>query len=85
MFKNLNLTKKATLFGSCIVVLCIAITAFASLWQIRTDIPNKANESLNDRLKVFWKQLFAKDSNLINSKLEFQEDSKTGAFQNRRQ
>jgi hypothetical protein len=53
MFKKLNLTKKATLFGSFIVVLCIAITAFASLWQIRTDILNKANESLNDRLKVF--------------------------------
>ncbi|MBP6940385.1 MAG: methyl-accepting chemotaxis protein [Syntrophorhabdaceae bacterium] len=70
-FKNLSMTKKFTLLGSLLVVSCIAITAFACLWQVRSDLVKQAQVTLDNRLKVFWELLLTKDTSLSpNARLE---------------
>jgi len=70
-FKNFTMTKKFTLLGSLLVVSCIAITAFACLWQVRSDLVKQAQVTLDNRLKVFWELLLTKDTSLSpNARLE---------------
>ncbi len=70
-FKNFSMTKKFTFLGSFLVVACIAITAFACLWQVRSDLVKQAQVTLDNRLKVFWELLLTKDTNLSqNARLE---------------
>ena len=70
-FKNFSLTKKFTFLGSFLVITCIAVTAFACLWQVRSDFIKQANVTLDGRLKVFWELLLKKDINIpLSAKLE---------------
>ena len=70
-FKNFSMTKKFTFLGSFLVVACIAITAFACLWQVRSDLVKQAQVTLDNRLKVFWELLLTKDTSLSpNARLE---------------
>ena len=70
-FKNFSMTKKFTFLGSFLVVACIAITALACLWQVRSDLVKQAQVTLDNRLKVFWELLLTKDTSLSpNARLE---------------
>lgn len=61
-FKNFSLTKKITFLGSFLVITCIAVIAFACLWQVRSDFVKQAQVTLDGRLKVFWELLLTKDT-----------------------
>jgi len=76
-FKNLNLTKKSTLFGSIMIIACIGITAVACLWQIQADFAKKAATDLDNRLSMFWELVLAKDPNLANSNMKLEEKIKS--------
>jgi methyl-accepting chemotaxis protein len=76
-FKNLSLTKKFTLFGSIMIVVCIGITAAASLWEIRDDFAKKAVTDLDNRLSMFWELLLSKDPSLANSSMKLEEKIKS--------
>ncbi len=78
--KNVSLGKKITFFGSFVVTMCVAITAFACLWQIRNDFITKANTDLNNRLKVFWELIVSKDSNLAHTTMKLEEKIKAADF-----
>lgn len=74
--KNVSLTKQFTIFGSLLAIICIAVTAVACLWEIRTDFVKKANIELDNRLKVFWEMVLSKDASMARSKMKIGEKIK---------
>ncbi len=69
-FKSWSLSRKFTVFGSLMAIICVAITTFVCQWQIRNDFVNKANADLSKRLNVFWELILSKDAYLANSKMK---------------
>jgi len=65
--RDISLRKKFTFFGSIVVVVSILVTAFACLWQVRSDMLRQVNTVLDSKIKVFWELLLSKDGGLSNS------------------
>lgn len=78
--KNLTLRWKFTYLSSAIVVICIALTAFVCLWQIRSEFVKQANTTLDARLSVLWELLMAKDTSISTDSADVNARIKSSNF-----
>jgi methyl-accepting chemotaxis protein len=77
---DISLRKKFTFATIGVVIISIALTAGACLWQLRTDLLGQVDATLNARLNVFWEMLLAKDSNISGATSDIQERIKLSNF-----
>ncbi len=78
--KDLTLRWKFTYLSSVIVVICIALTAFVCLWQIRSELVKQANATLDARLTVLWELLLSKDTGTSADSIDINKKIRTSSF-----
>lgn len=79
-FKDISLRKKFIFVTIGVVIISIALTAGACLWQLRTDLSGQVDATLNARLNVFWEMLLAKDSSISAATSDIHERIKMSNF-----
>jgi methyl-accepting chemotaxis protein len=78
--KDISLRNKFTFVTIGVVIIAIALTAGACLWQLRSDLLGQVDATLNARLKVFWEMLLAKDSSITSATSDINDRIKLSNF-----
>lgn len=78
--KDISLRKKFTFVSLAAVIIAIALTAGTCLWQLRSDLLNQVDATLNARSKVLWEMLLAKDANISSATSDIKERIKLSNF-----